>query len=155
MLSLARLLISHGDGDDAILEVAHEALFGSWAPLRQAIEASADQLRGRTDLERWARDWETSGCQDAYLLRDERLKAAQRWAASDGEVIDGLALVAEFLAYSNQADRAAMERLSEQQRAHCAPRTQRRRAGGGMVTRRTRAGHCVERPHHPDLGHTQ
>ena len=109
----ARLLTSDTDGDDAILEVAHEALFRSWAPLRQAIEAQADQLRWRADLERWARDWENSGRQDAYLLRDERLKAAQRWAASDGEVVDGLAVVAEFLACSNRADRATMERLSE------------------------------------------
>ncbi len=109
----ARLLTSHGDGGDAILEVAHEALFRSWVPLRQAIEASADQLRWRADLERWAKDWESSGRQDAYLLRDERLKAAQRWAASDGEMVTGLALVAEFLAYSNRADRATMERLSE------------------------------------------
>lgn len=36
----ARLLTSHGDGDDAVLEVAHEALFRAWAPLRQAIEVS-------------------------------------------------------------------------------------------------------------------
>jgi WD40 repeat protein len=109
----ARLLATDKDGDDTILEVAHEALFRSWAPLRQAIEESIDQLRWRADLERWARDWENSGRQDSYLLRDERLKAAQRWAASDGQVVDGLALVAEFLACSNRADRATMERLSE------------------------------------------
>ncbi len=109
----ARLLTINGDGDDAILEVAHEALFRHWAPLQQAIEASTDQLRWRADLERWARDWESSSRQDAYLLRDERLKAAQRWATSDGEVVDGLALVAEFLACSNRADRVTMQRLSE------------------------------------------
>ncbi|MGH3693309.1 MAG: NACHT and WD repeat domain-containing protein [Pseudonocardiaceae bacterium] len=109
----ARLLISHTDGDDAILEVTHEALFRHWAPLQQAIEVSADQLRWRADIERWARDWDNSGHQDAYLLRDERLKAAQRWATSDGDVIDDLPLVAEFLTYSNQADHATMERLSE------------------------------------------
>ncbi|MGH3810866.1 MAG: NACHT and WD repeat domain-containing protein [Pseudonocardiaceae bacterium] len=109
----ARLLTSDTVGDDAILEVAHEALFRSWAPLRQAIEASTDQLRWRADLERWAKDWEGSDRQDAYLLRDERLKAAQRCAASDGEVVDGLALVAEFLACSNRADRTTMRRLSE------------------------------------------
>jgi WD40 repeat protein len=109
----ARLLTSAAEGDDAILEVAHEALFRSWAPLRHAIEASAEQLRWRADLERWARDWESSGRQDAYLLREERLKAAQRWASSDGEPVDALPLVAEFLACSNRADRATMERLSE------------------------------------------
>jgi WD40 repeat protein len=109
----ARLLTSAVEGGDAVLEVAHEALFRRWAPLQQAIEASADQLRWRADLERWARDWESSGRQDAYLLRDERLKAAQRWAASDGEVVDGLTLVAEFLACSNRADDVTMQRLSE------------------------------------------
>jgi hypothetical protein len=108
----ARLLTSTADDGDAILEVAHEALFRSWAPLRQAIEASTEQLRWRADLERWARDWESSGRQDAYLVRDERLKTAQRWAASDGDVVDGLPLVAEFLTCPNRADRATMEHLS-------------------------------------------
>ncbi|HKR48420.1 MAG TPA: hypothetical protein VJT72_02365 [Pseudonocardiaceae bacterium] len=92
----ARLLTS-----DAVLDVAHEALFRHWAPLWQAIQTSTDQLRWRADLERWAKDWESSGRQDAYLLRDERLKAAQRWAAADGDVMAGLALVAEFLACSD------------------------------------------------------
>jgi hypothetical protein len=108
----ARLLTSGKDGNDAIFEVAHEALFRSWAPLRQAIEASTDQLRWRADLERWAKDWENSSRQDAYLLRDERFKAAQRWAASDDEVLAGLPLVREFLACSNRADQATMVRLS-------------------------------------------
>ena len=49
----ARLLTSDKDGDDASLDVAHEALFRSWEPLRQAIEACADQLRWSADLERW------------------------------------------------------------------------------------------------------
>jgi WD40 repeat protein len=110
---VARLLTSHGDDDDAVLEVAHEAMFRSWAPLRQAIEASIDQLRWRADLERWARDWDNSGRQDAYLLRDERLEAAQRWATSDGELVTEGPLVTEFLACSNRADRATMQRLSE------------------------------------------
>jgi len=109
----ARLLTSTAEDEDAILEVAHEALFRSWAPLQQAIKASSDQLRWRTDLERWARDWDSSGRQDAYLLRNERLKTAQRWATSDGGVVNGLALVAEFLDCSNRADRTTRERLSE------------------------------------------
>jgi WD40 repeat protein len=113
MFLAARLLSSHADGHDAILEVAHEALLRSWAPLRQAIQAGAEQLRWRADLERWARDWQNSGGQDAYLLRDERLKAAQRWAASGGGMLDGLAVVSEFLACSNRADRVTMQRLSE------------------------------------------
>jgi hypothetical protein len=65
-LIAARLLTSAAEGDDVILEVAHEALFRHWAPLQQAIDACADQLRWRADLERWAKDWESSGRQDAY-----------------------------------------------------------------------------------------
>ena len=109
----ARLITSQEEGDEVILQVAHEALFRGWAPLRQAIEAHADQLRWRADLERWASDWENSGRQDAYLLRDERLNAAQRWAASDSEVLDAIKLVSDFLACSSRADVAAMQRLSE------------------------------------------
>jgi WD40 repeat protein len=109
----ARLLTSDAGGGDAILEVAHEALFRTWVPFRQAIDASVDQLRWRADLERWARDWENSGRQDAYLLRDQRLKTAQRWVSSDGQFVDGLILLKEFLACSNRADRATMQRLSK------------------------------------------
>jgi AAA ATPase domain len=72
----ARLLTSRTDGDDAVLEVAHEALFQHWAPLHQAIEASAEHLRWRADLERWARDWDHSGRQDALWVPDIRLR---RW----------------------------------------------------------------------------
>ncbi len=46
----ARLLSSEKADDDAILEVAHEALFRHWAPLQQAIEICADQLRWRAPV---------------------------------------------------------------------------------------------------------
>lgn len=67
----ARLLVTSAgpDDGDAVIEVAHEALFRHWAPLRQEIEAHAEELQWRADLERWALDWERSGRQDAYLLR--------------------------------------------------------------------------------------
>ena len=64
------------------MEVAHEALFRHWAPLRQEIEVHAEELQWRADLERWALDWERSGRQDAYLLRAERLKTARQLVAS-------------------------------------------------------------------------
>jgi WD40 repeat protein len=109
----ARLLTSRVQGDDAVVDVAHEALFRSWTPLRQAIEVCAEQLRWRADLERWALDWEASGRQDAYLLRGARLKAAQRWAVGETEEVAVPAPVAEFVASSNLADHATMRRLSE------------------------------------------
>jgi len=109
----ARLLTSDAAGADAVVEVAHEALFRQWAPLREAIQAHTDDLRQRADLERWAQDWVRSGRQDAYLLPDERLRVAQRWAAARGDVAPEFPLVAEFLDRSRQLNRATSERLSE------------------------------------------
>jgi WD40 repeat protein len=96
---------------DSVIEVAHEALFRYWAPLRQEIEAHADALRWRADLERWARDWERSGRQDSYLLRAERLIAAQRAAAI--LEVSAEPLLEEFLDESRRADAAIMANLSE------------------------------------------
>jgi hypothetical protein len=109
----ARLLTSDAAGDDAVIEVAHEALFRQWPPLRQAIEACVEDLRQRAELERWAADWVRSGRSDSYLLRDERLRIAQRWAAAHGNVAVELPLVHEFLDRSGRLDRATLERLSE------------------------------------------
>jgi hypothetical protein len=60
-------------------QVTHEALFRQWAPLRQEVEARAERLRERAELERWAADWERAGHSDDYLLTGERLTAARRW----------------------------------------------------------------------------
>ncbi|WDV54322.1 WD40 repeat domain-containing protein [Streptomyces coeruleorubidus] len=60
-------------------QVTHEALFRQWAPLRQEVEARAERLRERAELERWAADWERAGRSDDYLLTGERLSAARRW----------------------------------------------------------------------------
>ncbi|MDQ3764358.1 MAG: hypothetical protein M3460_23135, partial [Actinomycetota bacterium] len=110
----ARLLTSDAHGEDAILEVAHEALFRNWAPLRQAIEARVDDLRWRADLERWTLDWERSGRQESYLLRDERLRAAERWAQDQGNIATELPAVAELLDRSQHADLTSMAHLSEE-----------------------------------------
>ncbi|MGH8898324.1 MAG: ATP-binding protein [Egibacteraceae bacterium] len=109
----ARLLTSDAEGDDTVVEVAHEALFRQWPPLRQAIETRADDLRQRAELERWASDWVRSGRRDSYLLRDERLEIAQQRTAAHGDVALELPLVHEFLGRSRRSDRAALERLSE------------------------------------------
>ncbi|MGH8886638.1 MAG: AAA family ATPase [Egibacteraceae bacterium] len=109
----ARLLTSDAEGDDAVIEVAHEALFRQWPPLRQEIKARADELRQRAELERWAQDWVRSGCKDSYLLRDERLESAEQRAAAHGDLRVELPLVHEFLVRSARSDRAALKRLSE------------------------------------------
>lgn len=104
-----RLLTS----DNAVLDVAHEALFRQWAPLRQAVAASTDKLRRRTELERWAQDWERSGRQDAYLLSGERLAVARAWADDAPEALTGVPLGAAFLERSIRQDRISMERVAD------------------------------------------
>ena len=69
----ARLLKLEGDGDDAICEVAHEALLRQWRPLRQAIERERHSLERRAEIEELAQDWEAAGRDDSYLLRGTRL----------------------------------------------------------------------------------
>ncbi|MEV0592868.1 nSTAND1 domain-containing NTPase [Nonomuraea cavernae] len=107
----ARLLTSKTDGEDTVLDVAHEALFRHWVPLRQEVESHADELRRRTQLERWAAEWVRSNRQKAFLLRGERLDTAMRWAEqnADHEVSE----VAEFLAASRNDDLVWRERLSD------------------------------------------
>lgn len=96
-------------GDGGVLDVAHEALFRQWPPLRQAVQARAEELRRRTELERWAQDWEHAERSDAYLLAGERLAVARQWVVEDG----GIPLVAEFVERSVRRDRVAMARVAD------------------------------------------
>jgi len=109
----ARLIVSDAYGSDVTLEVAHEAMFQHWAPLRQEIEAHGEELRARTDFERWSLDWIQSGRQQSYLLQGDRLKRATRWAGESADALASVPLVAEFLDASRRADRLTMERLAD------------------------------------------
>ncbi len=107
----ARLLISRSEAGEAVLDVAHEALFQYWAPLRQEVESHVDELRRRTQLERWAAEWVRSSRQRAFLLRGERLQTVMRWIADSTDVSGPE--VTEFLAASRHDDLTWRERLSD------------------------------------------
>ena len=80
----ARLLIGEVDPtarDGTTVTVAHELLIRQWAPLAHAIEASREDLRTRSELERLAADWERDGRRESYLLRGDRLVLFGSWAA--------------------------------------------------------------------------
>jgi len=109
----ARLLSTDDAGGEVTVQVAHEALFKQWAPLEQAIEVGRDHLRSRAELERWALDWEKSGRQASYLLRQERLLAAQEWLASNPGAAADSPLALKFITTSLRSDQAALERLSD------------------------------------------
>jgi hypothetical protein len=107
----ARLLKTDGDGEEATLEVAHEALLRQWRPLRDALEVSRQSIRMRTEVERLAEDWERANRADSYLLRGERLQAAVDWI--DDPATDADALEREFI----DASRAFAARELQQARA--------------------------------------
>ncbi|MFL6125013.1 AAA family ATPase [Actinophytocola sp.] len=97
---------------DIVYEVAHETFFRNWSPLRQAIDASANDLQWRADLERWAQDWDRSGRQPSYLLQGDRLAVALQRTISL-PIASQLPLVQEFLACSQNVDKATMRQLAD------------------------------------------
>jgi WD40 repeat protein len=107
----ARLLKADGDGEEATVEVAHEALLRQWRPLRDALEVSRQSIRMRTEVERLAEDWERANRADSYLLRGERLQAAIDWI--DDPATDADAPEREFI----DASRAFAARELQQARA--------------------------------------
>ncbi|MFD5491347.1 AAA family ATPase [Streptomyces sp. NPDC127091] len=112
----ARLIRSdtvEGTAGDAYAEVTHEALFRQWAPLRQEVEARAERLRERAELERWAADWERSGRSADYLLTGERLAVAQRWLAALEEAGQASAPARALVDASQRRDLAFLSRVSD------------------------------------------
>ncbi|MFD7446003.1 AAA family ATPase [Streptomyces sp. NPDC059909] len=114
----ARLLRSDARGDvstgqESYAQVTHEALFRQWAPLRQEVEARAERLRERAELERWAEDWVRSRHSDDYLLTGERLTVAQRWLEALEEAGQASTPARALVEASRRCDLAFLSRVSD------------------------------------------
>lgn len=109
----ARLLVTGADDGRPYVQVAHEALFRQWPPLRQEVETRIEQLRRRAELERWAADWRQAGRSDDYLLTGERLALAQRWLAALEEAGQASDPVRELVDASLRRDQAFLRRVSD------------------------------------------
>ncbi|MEU7588008.1 WD40 repeat domain-containing protein [Micromonospora sp. NPDC049230] len=109
----ARLLTTDVLDDEPYAQVAHEALFRQWAPLRQHVEARAEQLRRRTELERWAADWVHAGRSADYLLTGERLQLAGQWLEAMESTGLGSAAARSLVNASRSRDTAFLHRVSE------------------------------------------
>ncbi|MDO0911118.1 WD40 repeat domain-containing protein [Streptomyces sp. DT2A-34] len=111
----ARLLMSdvRTGHQEPYAQVTHEALFRQWAPLRQEVEARAEQLRQRAELERWAEDWERSGRGADYLLTGERLALAQRWLLALQESGQASEAAQSLVESSQRRDLAFLRRVSD------------------------------------------
>ena len=69
-----RLLVSGGDGDQALLEVAHEALLRNWPRLADWIEERFDDFRLLRQVRQETAEWDHRGQDEAHLWRHERLQ---------------------------------------------------------------------------------
>jgi WD domain, G-beta repeat len=80
-LAKARLVIVSQQGDDRMVEVAHEALLRKWPRLRAWLDEAREFLAGKQQLEVDLRDWEraTKADKPDALLAGLKLHRAQGW----------------------------------------------------------------------------
>ncbi len=73
-LTNARLLVtSRGEGDESVVEVAHEALFRSWPRLEQWVQETADDLRLRRQITQLAAYWQAHERKPEHRWPDDRV----------------------------------------------------------------------------------
>ncbi len=95
------------------MQVAHEALFRQWAPLRQEVATRAEALKRRTELDRWAADWTNSGRSPDYLLTGQRLVLAGQWLEAMTSAGQDSPAGRALLDASRSHDTAFLHRVSE------------------------------------------
>ncbi|KWV33310.1 MULTISPECIES: nSTAND1 domain-containing NTPase [Micromonospora] len=109
----ARLLTTDVLDGEPYVQVAHEALFRRWVPLRQQVQARAEQLRRRTELERWAADWVHAGRSGDYLLTGDRLALAGHWLEAMESAGQDSPAARALVDASRSRDTAFLHRVSE------------------------------------------
>ncbi len=78
-LTSERLLTRSGDGRDATIELAHEALIRSWPRLRTWVDRDREIIHAENRLLADTNDWEESGRDPALLYRGARLMVWGEW----------------------------------------------------------------------------
>ena len=79
-----RLLTSRAEGDVRMVEVAHEALFRSWAPLRSWLDNHRAELMLMTQIRRDAVIWDKGDRSPDDLWRGGRLQQASELTGRQG-----------------------------------------------------------------------
>lgn len=116
VLTEARLLVSdQGEGQQAVIEVAHEALLREWDRLSIWITNSQADLLLRRQLEQAARDWESAAApnKEAFGLVGGRLLEAVRWHEKNWAE----PFVSAFIAASSQYEQAQQAREAQRRNA--------------------------------------
>jgi hypothetical protein len=116
-----KLLVSNREGDDATVEVAHEALFTSWGRLKNWIEAGKQVIFAKNrladDARRWQRrqqEGDTGG--DEELLSGSRLAQALDMRAR-GDFVTVIGGLAEMETQFLDASLALRERRAQEEQA--------------------------------------
>ncbi|GGK08868.1 hypothetical protein GCM10010123_43410 [Pilimelia anulata] len=107
----ARLLVVGGD----TVEIAHEALIGTWPRLKEWLTGDRDALRLHRRLTDAATAWDAQGREDGDLYRGPRLALAREWADRPADTAALNAVERAFLAAADRAERA--ERAAAARRA--------------------------------------
>ena len=118
----ARLLVSRSEGNDRILEVAHEALFRSWGRLSDWLNRDRELLLWRERVRHQMAEWDRQARDNALLLRGSQLAEADRWLTHDPAALDE----AETRFIRASSDAATRERLARDRL--------RRRVTSGLAT---------------------
>lgn len=72
-----RLLTSRAEGDFRLIEVAHEALFYSWAPLNNWLDEHRADILLTQEITREASTWDSNNHSSDFLWRGGRLQQAK------------------------------------------------------------------------------
>ena len=121
-----KLLVSNREGDDATVEVAHEALFTSWGRLKNWIEAGKQVIFAKNrladDARRWQRrqeEGDPAGAEEELLSGSRLAQALDMRARGDfATVVGGLGETETRFLDASVAlrDRRAKEEQTRQQR---------------------------------------
>lgn len=104
------------------VEIAHEALLGSWGRLRSWIDDAREDLRLERQVAQAGAEWRAAGRDRSFLLRGARLDQASAWTETTDLAVGGLER--EFLKAS--MDHRAEELAAEEERRDREARVERR-----------------------------
>lgn len=118
-LAKARLLIVSQQGDDRIVEVAHEALLRKWPRLRAWLDEAREFLAGKQQLEVDLRDWERASEADKAdaLLSGLKLHRAREWLTARPQQFSDQER-AYIRASIDQAEAVQLRKLRQRQNHH-------------------------------------
>jgi WD40 repeat protein len=98
-LTDARLLTTDG-GQNATVELAHEALITGWKRFQEWLGKNREAIRLRLGLEQASKDWATSSRDDSYLYQGTRLAQIEEWIEVESSELSEIER--EFLAISKK-----------------------------------------------------